>query len=605
MLNDDLNFLQELGMARTGRITWFEYALGSHGPHLMPLWQTAFWLEATIFGMDFWKWRIAISVLHVLTAVMAYALLRRYLLTGTAATLAATLWAIGTASGGLDNPLLWIMCGHYSLSLLGLLVAMYCVAGAGSQSGGLRVAGNYFAGFTAIGAWSTVTFAWPAVLLQIVLSYPRLKPRFPRWIVAWSTVFVVGMLSVAFIVSVSGGERVNRLALGEAFLRTGAILTNSLATITLERAPELGWLTTEMKSHPLDHPLQAGYQRLAAIHLGRGWAGTRFGWHGLQTNAVVAAVVASLVVLLVRGRVRWGVLAVTWGGCLSLALITSLGGSARSVQECAQYGRYLYYPTLAWCVTLGVAIDSLLSRPAVQRLLARRGARLSLSLVTVLAFTMVLVHQRYAAGYSREVFDWLAHDTSEDYQSQLGLIEQLGALEGQATASLEVVDYPAKVTAPGKDYWPASALAAACTPGLRIRFIPCSKADESQIRETLRILDKVDSPAARQVAATLEPFVQQVQLLLWLDDFAKDERIQVRLPRMKVNAGERSFACSELLASERTTSGQGVVCDHFSRPMTPEELQILRQKLGQRSDPRAGIWLSILPPAPGPAPPHD
>ncbi|MBX9788808.1 MAG: hypothetical protein K2Y37_07815 [Pirellulales bacterium] len=595
LLNDDFNFLQEIGLLETGRLSALRFLLSAHGPHLMPLWEAIFWLEWQLFGLEFAAWRVTIGMAHALAGCVLFAILRRSQLSTLGALTAAAAWGIIGAES-FEGPLILIMCGNITVSLLGILGAMACVAGAGDRSGWSRVATFVGAGLIAIGAWSTSIFLMPASLLQIVLLRKRLGVRYVRWICAWLIVFMVACLSEAFVVTMAGGERAHLPSVGDACRRAMAIAANSLAVLSHERIPELNYLQAEIEKREVVDPLRRDFATLVSEHDGRGWAGTKLGWHGLRTGLGEAALAAAIVGLAVRGRHRWAILLVAWTGCVPLVLMSSLGGTARSMEESAQYARYLYVPSLVWCTTLGVTIDSLFKCAWVPRRLSRSSAQKTLVAVVVFAWLLMLAHQRYAAKYSRDVFEWLSGGSMARLAMQRELLSALATRSAAERVPLRVVDYAVDVPVPAKSYWPVSAFAATFRPTApsSLTFVSAATATDDDWRRMVETLRQQESPAALALADEIEPLVRQWRLLAWMRQFAEQELLVVRLPGMKFSLPTRELDCDEVLATEGYEASAFFSCASVAAPLTATEREALRQRLLKSTAPEARTWLAML-----------
>jgi hypothetical protein len=598
--NDDLNFAFQIGLLQTGRLDPVGYLLAPQGPHLMPLWKGLFYLQWEWFGLDLAPWRVAIIVIHSVTAVMLFALLRRYLASFFGACSAALIWA-GAAFSGPDSPLMWQMCGNIPVAALGLLAAMLCVVKAAEQPRACWLFAFTFACVTAVLAWSNMVLVLPAVLLQATLIAKRLRPTLRYWVMAWAAVFILGICAQAFAMVIGGSDRPIRPAFASVALKTGAQLCTSLAWLIYDRVPDLEWLRAQVEptAVPADHPFRLELSELAAEHGQRGWLGADFAWHGLGVAVGVASFVVAVGALIIRGKKRLEVLSLFLIAAVPLLIATNLGGSARTLVESAQYARYLYLPTLGWCVAAGAIIDSVIGR--FRNLEMTQVAKWSLAAIGYVLgaalYALFIVHQAYAASYARDVREWISRDSTRRFQDQQQILLSLANTDRIRKSRIRVVDFPVHVSMPGQHYWPASAFAAACwRKGLpSLRFVPPDRATDRDVAWLERRLTAQGTEAATEAAKDLTQLIHHVRLFQWLELFAAREQITIRLPgRLRIDLSDRSLPVEQILDFGLSKQPAHLLSVTSLTDFDQAELGYLIRRLDHERHPFAQQWAQFF-----------
>lgn len=553
---DDFDFLVQLGLVATGKLPFWSYLKAIHGPHPMVAFKLLFYLEWLAYGLRPPLFRLTMNAIQALSSVAVFLILLRYLKYPLAALFGALCFS-AVAIGGLENPLLMLMCGYISFSILWLLLAMVCVTKARSPHSTWWAAAMSVCTALALLSWGNTIALLPIVPVQYLwLERQTVASRrsVAGWLSAWSLPYLVFGAMQVFLV-----------------------------------LPQIGTPERRRAFSPLDIAQRIGAQLSVAI-------GTLTHGHvvkpedeSLLIKSLVAAIVATAVFILLRGN-RLRLVLLLFAAVLVNLVFVNLGGAAIAFRSAVSSGRYLYIPILAWCIAAAALVDALLDRTA--RSLWRR---LTAGVILAAVFVLFVFHQRSVAEYARTHFNIVAKESLEQLHYQTDLLDQLAAAARKRQQQVQIADLPVVLSNPSNLLWPTSAFAIVCAPDtlVWIEPVPLDRLEPKQLERAMAPIRELGTGSAQVWARFLKSASADYNAVLWLDRFAEDRNITLRLPDFWFhyeNLRYPAYQCAAWGFSHPLAHLSFVPREQFK----PEDLNELIQPLQDNADPMAQAWVRLL-----------
>lgn len=571
---DEVYFLEDIGLVRNGRLEFTSYLLTLNGGYLHLLAKLQFYALWYCFGLNPDVHQMTIALAHAISATCVFLLVRHYLARGpshdaesvvtassieasksdlsTSASLgawvASLMWA-SLAVGGYDNTFLLIGSGEQAVSIMWLTLAMCFVTQCHTHPIKSSI-GMIFCATCSSLTWGLGLSMAPALLVQYyVLEFPSRSPHESRW--KW-------LLMWAGVVGVISALHIALRAMVQEPSSAGELTWNMPWRFLVQYAVSLGNLI--------------GFS------------------HAQAGNAIALKLALAL-----------GLLAVAVFKCtnsrrlLSVFLVATVGYVATLVIFRADRdlfdGRYLFVPSLLWCVSCGIILAGLYDSFGTW-------GRKSLVACVALAAFFFVYHQRAVAGAARAQFDEYLTVTAETLDGYSSLIERL---EEHAERSGEVVrlpDFPI-VVPPNffPTYFPFSAWVAVSrkSPPVGIELVQADKMTPAEIEEAAVFLDGVGSLQSRQAAHALRTVVQDTRSLIWLSEFAKQNNTTISLPNFTFAYPELelSFPVSQCLSNAFQPSLPSLrVLSAGEAPSTDFLAQL--EQLESTGNSEAATWVAML-----------
>lgn len=579
---DEIYYLEDIGLIRNGRSDLGTYLFTLYGGYLHLLAKLQFYLLWSLFGLNPVAHRVTIALAHAVSATSVFLLLRHYLLKSSsnevlgkatehsseipsnssidgpamdrtasasvAAWVAALMWA-SLAVGGYDNPFLWIATGEQALCLMWLLLAMVFVTLCQTHPI-ISSIGMVFCAACSSLTWGLGLALSPALAVQYyLLEFPYLRHSVARWRWFGLWVGVVGLIALLHLAL---------RALLQEPSSAGAFAWNMPWRFVVQFAVSLGNLIGFS-------PDQGGSAVALKLVLSS----------GLLTAALFSGKNARRIVL---------AFLVGTAGYLAVLVVFR---ADRDLLD----GRYLFVPSLLWCVCIGVVLGGMYQH---------QGSRGKKTLVAglILAGFFYLYHQRTVAIAARAEFDQhftITAETIEGYNLLIDQLEQHAQLSGNV---LRLPDFPI-VVPPNffPTYFPFSAWVAVASkdPPSGVELLRADELTLDEVEAAAAFLDSLATPQARQAAQAIRTVVPDTRSLIWLSNFAEQHETIISLPNF-------SFAYSEMNLSFPVMQ---CLANAFDQPLPSlrvlpvgqapaAELKSHLELLNSCGDPQAPPWVTLL-----------
>ncbi len=456
---DDIRHLGLIGEIALGRLSWMEFFLRFHNEHFIGLWKVWYLLTWQLSGTNPIGWHIGITLGHSFSAIFLYLTLRHFALDSPIPAVASFAWA-GAAIGRWDNPLLWIAASHLSFAIMWLMAATWCMTKCREERGwywwAIAMAASVTAAICTMGVTALMTVS---LMVQFVWLHQGMKLPAPKrgvWFLAWFVPFACGTIWQVYVLS-------------RAHLPT----TAGQETVTIG-----GMLQ--------------GTMTLFSVALGHLFSGLIWDTQAWGVALPVLVGAAAWAVVAYDSRLR-NVTILLFLTCAAYTVVVARARANMPPDVLASFGRFLYVPTLSWCVVIAVAATSL-----VQRVVLKPSLRFPLSMALACGY---LIQQSGLAAHSSQMFVELNHEVVNVLPDNVRLVEQLQSSLGNDTNSVEISDFPVFVR---PLYQPFSVLRAYARQenhggDFRVVLRPI------QELESLRnVLQTIDNPEALRWLALLE-----------------------------------------------------------------------------------------------------
>ena len=555
---DDLDFLATFGLVRQGKLPFFYFMMATAGPHPLILWKIIYYGQCLALGASPALFRVAIGVVQAISGLTLWALLGRYLNNRPAAWFGSLLWAL-SAIGGWDNPLSVMAGGFIAWGVLWLLLGMFCVSRLTDTTGpGWPLLLAFCTSMTML-SWGILLAVLPALPLQHLLLEHHAgnsKRRMLGWALAWlAPMLVVGALQVSMILPEMGNaERRRDFSAIDIAARIGGQLSMVAGNMVYGHAVV-----------PSEEPI---------------WP-----------KALVAVVLAIAVAALVRGRALRLLLVFAAISLVYLGLADS-GGSELEFVNVVTSGRYLYIPTLFWCVACAALAARLVeskywSAPTRQRGVVVAGAVLLL---------LYGAHQNGVAGSTRHLFDLLAFNTTERITGQQQMLLELAATARTAGTTLRVPDLPVLPSPPSHVLWTVSTFEAAFLPGQLndLEIVPADLCTSADLQQFAAALNQCRSPMLGPWAELLQLALTDFQAVAWLAQFAgREPQRPLYVPLLYFRHGDLSYPADQV--QRWGLSFQQPALEIASMPgVYRDQLPETIARLEGSAEPTAQAWLGAL-----------
>ncbi len=571
---DDVYYLEAIGLTRLGRSSIREYLLTLHGGYLHVLAKSQFYLLWKLFGLNPVPFRIAIAAAQGISAACLFVVFRHYLSNnglpvqqaGTgpdvlpddtapeakqnaillAPWIVSLTWA-ALAVGGYDNVFLFIATGEQAMCIMWLTIAMVIVTQFRRYPlvAGLGMALCMMASTLTWGLGLAMT---PAIAVQYLL-FERANNQ--RTKVPW---------------------------LGLWLLVVSAVVLLHLALRATHQEPSsMGELNWNMPFRFVEQFAVALGNMLGFMHQQA----------GDSTGIKLTLAAALLVTTACMGQNARRLLAIFLVATMCYVAVLVVFRSDRNLYD----GRYLYVPSILWCVCLGLVVDGLYRRSPAW---SRRGVLLAVAIAGIAFFS----HQRSVVLEARAQFDEYFSATEEALEGYSLLTD---ALEQQAEKTGFDVRMPLfPIVVPPTYfpmYFPYDAWIAVSRstppPGLSIESPGEISPNESQA--AAQFLDQLSLPQAREAAQAIRTVGPDIRNLLWLSDFATEKGITIRLPDYTYVYPELDlrFSLAQCLYSSFATPLPSLEVVPKSS-VEAEEILKLVALLGTNPAPEAAAWVAFL-----------
>lgn len=547
-VEDDYDFLYQLGLARAGKLPTFFVLLAPQGPHPMFLWKTVYFIEWRLFGLEPLPWHLVAAAIHALGVTALFIVLSRYLDSRLGAWTGALLWA-GAAIGNWDNPHAWLMCGMIPLATTALLAAMALLPRIHDPAD--RGGPWWFALALTIAllSWGDVLAFLPILALQwLILERPSggsvRPPR--RWLLAGviPTVFL-GAAQVALVVpQLNEADRQRAFDPADVAGRTAGQLGVALATLTHAdldpRAP-----------NPVAPKI-----------------------------AIAVLAIAGIGLLPPRSR-RVFLVFFLWGSLY--AALTNIGGATIDFAAAVHSGHYLYLPTLSWSVLLGALAGAFI----------QRWPRLGTAGIVV-AIAWFAVHQSQIARSTRAFTLATFAEPTQAFIDNRALLAELSGRSRAQGRPLRLVEFPVPLAAAtSAGFWPASSFVAIADPGndRKVEVVPLDRASDRDFSDLLRLLRGARSPLAPLWIERIERTRNYGQGFLWLSQFAARNGGIIELPDFWISEGSLRCKAGPFLAFAFESAPPGLV---LSPNATRQRMLEWIQRLRASPDVAARTWVDLL-----------
>lgn len=535
---DDHTIQLVVGLTLTEKIDWFSFVLPPFNLHWVPLFKLTYLLETKLFGVAPRPWHLFTLINQSGSAAALFFLARRSWNGFLGPMVAATLWA-GAAIGHWDNPLCWFAVQCLPVATAAMLVAMIGAAN-----------------------WSTSPRSSASLIIAVVtIGGLYFGPYL---------VYVVAIALIAW----------RETPLGQ---RRAALMAIAAPTILLAIA-QAGFLLAAIHRKPslaTGSPPVAIFERtfslfgVALANLAAPWpVGDRWPPFAYLISASVVGAV-----LIVAWRRNLALVLPIFVSTLLYLLAIGVSRSQQTVAETISSGRYLYAPTLFWCVTLGAAVS----------LLERRASRQTLTTFLVVGSLIGYVAvQRHAAESTSAKF-YAIHGATDI--EPFG--RQLARLRSIARSDRVYPDIPLDVPPLRNAYFPLSVLAANTGRiGPPLHFVSLHDASPEELRlfgdSSLERPTELDEWARTARAAT--PLIDRLH---WLIAVARQDRRTIRLPDGDVVMAPLTIRLSDWLKFGGF-SRQGIVSVAPAKEISAKEEDDALAWLRSKTGPEAADWRRYL-----------
>ncbi|MBX9787758.1 MAG: hypothetical protein K2Y37_02490 [Pirellulales bacterium] len=546
---DDYDFQRAIGLVQTGETTWASFLFERWGPRLMPLWKLSYAAAIVVAGCNEYAMHIFNWTLHVLSALLLVVLLRRLAVPTVAAAAGATFWA-GAAVGNMDNPGIWPLTGYVSLSLVILLTLTILLTYAAD---GWRW--HYYMAI-ALATLALVLVDSPNLLfVPFLLAYSavwfrgkQFAPVRRRLLISLGAPFllVVPWAILSASAAMSEHDRQRQFEVVEIWQRTGAELGVSLGTL--------------LYSLPYTDSL------LGEISI-----------------ATVAVVLAAVVLQGAHRKLFLAMLAMTSAHVLSF----NLGGVNQEFQFAVNSGRYLYFPTLFWCLLAALVLGRLLAG-------APRGLAIVWCLIVVLV-PLHLRHQRAVAEQAVLIYDQDTVVWRTVYQRQRHILERLAQRAQREGHPLALADMPVRMPTSMRLVWPASAFTATCVPAARphLNFYDSASNDDDPNRQ-LALMQACEDPGQPSGwENTLSAAMALRSQFTWLVECGRARGVAVSFPNIFSNLGGIQV-CTDSFLCFYGLQGAGAVEVVDGESACLASVDSMLRLVQTNDDPRATAWQQQL-----------
>lgn len=547
---DDVLWLIQIGSIGQVEfpLPWWVYLFFHGDQHFVPLTRLFFYGLWLAFGVDSLKWQIAVTLVHALSALLFYAVLRRYLQSWWPCFVAAVVWA-GVAIDSFDSPLAWIAaCEAYGFAVSGFLVAMLGVSVISTRPAlGMLVV---FAGsFASMAAWNFFIVMLPFLAVQYALLERQPGRRkqdylFGGWLALIGVMFVLHSLIQT---QLAAGPQLSLES-----VRNTAFLAAWTARVLFPATPRLWDANDAVILHELP---SSAIAQLAVL------GGLAAGTAALMTRHRAAAATRLILVFLPV-----------------MIVPLALTGAIRH----ELFGRYVYVPVFGMLGVGAAALDlALQSGPRV------RGVALALSM---LYLVVVKVHHQSMANLTVTLHKDMHGPISAELAGTRDSLRRLAEFARTQHRQVRIIDSPLDLHyIDAVFYTPLRCYAAVATPEVLtdVAIIPPDLATVDDFRETTTVLKAVGDKRARLWLERVRVLREDLAALLWLDRWAGEHNQIVVLPPIQFSY--------EYLHMVIHVPGMFVAFSHplqnvsfrLARQITPAQLKALRDELLATGTPEA------------------
>ena len=550
---DDYDFLRSIGCIQTGHESWGAFLISRWGPRLMPLWKLAYSSVIIASGCSPRAMHYFIMVLHAISAGLLYGLLRRFNFHWLAAAASALLWA-GAAVGGTDSPGIWPFTGYISVSI-SLLLALSILL-----------------------TYATDQRRWPYYLLVAATTLALILADSPN--LAFVPFFAVGVAIWFRSPQSKGLRRRLLLGLGIPFFITApiAIVLASSAMGSGDRQREFDLLSVlERTAAELSFAL--GTLVYDKTNMPDSAA--------LTKKYVLAAVVLLVTAVVVAPRRRllfWGLVAAT----ISHVLSFNVGGVDVEFLHALNAGRYLYFPTLFWCLMAALLLSRLLDGAPARRVW------IALAPLVVL-FPFYLAHQRAVAAHSATVFGLETQEWRQAYDLQRAVLVRLAKQAEHQRHVISLMDVPVRATNSNHLLWPASAFTATCVPTAKpyLEFRDYEP-DNQSLEPLLTLIETCESPSQpsgwKDTILAAEQLRKQFE---WLVQLGHARSVPIAFPNVSSNLAGLPIHTGSFLAFYDLL-GPGKIELVEGSPADIESIKALQRLVESTDEPQSQAWRQDL-----------
>lgn len=517
-IHDDVSLLLTAGLKREQFLGWWQYVSPAYNLHWAPLYRVLYYFEAGWFGLNPRPWHQLVTLAHLAGAGCVFVIVRHYA-GPIAALVGSVLWA-GAAIGRWDNPHVWIATAAIPFAWLLLLLAMVAATRyRGPRSGTWSIAmGTCLA--ISIGSFGPMLLLAPAIL-GLLIFFEAARPadgrRFLSWGLAWLLPVLVGIgLQVTAVLPRAWGELSNQPALDpiSLILRIGAQLAVTLSNL----------LWRDAAGNPSDY---------------------------LAVDVPIALGLCALMELAPRPARR-----VVIGGFLLAAMYLATVNIARPnlpLEVALTWGRYLYLPTIVWCLVLGA-----LAERAWQS--TRGWGRIVLAALALPALAGFVWQQR-------RVTTQAVAQAEQTFAAEIGQLRANQAvvhwLNREGARHREVIKFPEMPViwgSVGEVFFPLSVFLALVEPGedANVAVAPGNLLPPREIDRALAALKQCPEPAARTWAEITSRVARFQEQLRWLSAMAEKRGLPFRLPNFDVEIGNLRFPLAQLVGFGFTAGLPGI-----------------------------------------------
>ena len=545
---DDIKFLREIGLIQTGNLSFWRYLfVPEFAKHSLPLGKLIFFLEWRYFGLATADWRLITELTHACSALLLFQLMRFYGARSIGALIGAIAWS-GAAIGGVDNPLSWLMCFHWALSLMFTLSAMVAITKLAEHARLVPWLVFLFCGGTLLAGVATfpTLLALPA---QFLTMRRFVTPAIPagslrRALIAFlsaGVTFGAPQILILAVCNYSHGRALHTPY--QVIQQTTAQSITALATLVYDYPPIMPLISGDItagESHcrdlfekvSQDEPTTA---RLLFPHqfarlnerLGTQMAeGPRGEFRSFVLPGLFALALLLATCLLCSAPQRL-LLGLAFGMAICQSLLINLGSTGSNLWENISYTHYMFFATVPWCVCLGMLADALV------RGLVRLGAGW-LGILCFVPLGFESIHQRNVAEDGRQMFDAAA---STDIILHHWVMQSLERIRHDQLASryvLRLPDLHVGVTNLTEEHFPLSAYVALTFPeGIRnVEVVGCRHLSPAQWQTAMRALMRVGGPSAKYWAAIVGNQRELTQYVDWLIVLAIAQSKSLSVPNL-------------------------------------------------------------------------
>jgi hypothetical protein len=518
-VHDDHYFEWMIGEIRHGRLTSFDAAFTSHSGQMAPIGFLTYQVIFDLFGRNPLPWHLFAGMMQAISAGLLFALLRRYSTSWMGPLLASLLWG-ACALGRWDNALLWVAM---VTTAWGPVLFLFAATATSHLRATYSVAWAYAAALATVCmilAWNATILFLPALLLQWLLlfretpftghpndaSYPAI-PRPPAWI--WTIGWLIALV-LSLVFSVWG-------------------LQQATQGVPHRLPPLHHWPTAIMGAISM---LAVTASDLTF------WTASALATDDLTGKYLVTILLLSGVFFL-RPAAR-SIVLVILTAALTFSLATFLMRQDLGNDFVLTSGRYYSIPILFWCSYIGMVLDGLTSRIAV------RSSRLMVGVAATVLLLLHLWHQSRIASLAVKQFDNLWTESIDRFDDQWKTAQRLS--EVCARERLRIPEIPIDVP-PVKSIYRLSTFSrlADDTRSPHAEFVSIDRLSPDELMRIQRVLGSIDTSSARDWHQTIRSLHEDLNALYWLNDLAKANEENYRLPEVTFHYGDLDVSLDDLL----------------------------------------------------------